>query len=161
LAQAFAVVEQLDKGLCVEGVGRLSFVMATTSSSPKATVAGPIKAQGTSKSSRQVAMVAEVKKIVNLRMRCWNCRLLGHDKRNCLSNKSFDGKSGSQPSSGGCKANVTNKSHRAKAQRGHNGKYTTKVHSCTLWMDWAYDGSALDQKSTLEASIICTSGYTG
>jgi hypothetical protein len=109
LAQAFTVVEQLDKGLCVEEVGRLSSVMATTSSFPKAIVAGPSKAQGTLKSSRQVAMVAEVEEAVNPCMRCWNCGLLGHGKRNCPSEKFSDGKSGSQSSSGGSKVNVTNK----------------------------------------------------
>jgi len=70
--------------------------MATTSSFLKATVVGPKKAQGTSKSSRQVAMVAEVEEVVNPCIRCWNCGLLDHDKRNYPLDKSFDGKNGSQ-----------------------------------------------------------------
>jgi hypothetical protein len=109
--------------------GGSSLVMATTSSSPKATIVGPSKAHGISKSMKQVAMVVEVEEAVNPCMWCRNCRLLGHGKRNCPSNKSFDGKNGSQSSSSGSKENVTNKGQQIKAQGGRtNVKYTSKVH---------------------------------
>ena len=93
LAQAFAIVEQLDKGLCVEEAGKLSSIMTTTSSS-KAAVAGPSKGQGASKSSKQVAMAAEVEESVNPHMRCWNCGQLGHKKQNCPIDLSSKTKSG-------------------------------------------------------------------
>ena len=95
LAQAFAIVKQFDKNLHIEEAGRSSLVMATTSSSPKATIVGPSKTHRISKSMKQVAMVVEVEEVVNPPMWCGNCRLLDHGKRNCPSDKSSNGKNGS------------------------------------------------------------------
>jgi len=86
LTQAFAIVEQLDRGLYVEEARRLSSIMTSTRSQTKAVVGGSSKSQGTPKASKQVAMAAETEVIANPRMRCSNCGLLGHRKRNYPTN---------------------------------------------------------------------------
>jgi len=49
LAQAFAIVEQLDRGLCVEEAGRLSSIMTSTTNQTKVVVGSFGKSQGTPK----------------------------------------------------------------------------------------------------------------
>jgi hypothetical protein len=68
LAQAFAIVEQLDKGFCVEETGRMLSIMTTTLNQLKSTIAGSSKSKGTSKSSKLVAMAAKVEVPANLHM---------------------------------------------------------------------------------------------
>ena len=46
LAQAFAVVEQLDRGLCIEEEGKLPTTMTNATSQSKTTAAGPSKGLG-------------------------------------------------------------------------------------------------------------------
>ena len=70
LAQAFAVVEQLDRGLCAKEAGRLPTTMTAAASQPKTTAAGSSKGQGQAKSSRQVAMAVEVDGATSPNMRC-------------------------------------------------------------------------------------------
>ena len=83
LAQAFAIVEQFDRGLCVEEAGRLSSIMTTTTSQPKATTGGLSKGHANPRPSKQVAMAAEETTPVNSRIRCWGCGELGHSKKDC------------------------------------------------------------------------------
>ena len=116
LAQAFAIVEQLDRGLCVEEAGRLSSIMTSTTSQTKTIVGGPSKSQGTPKASKQIAMVAEAEETTNARMRCWNCGLLGHGKRDCPTATSIEGKSGKQATTHKGNAAMSNKGQQKKTQ---------------------------------------------
>ena len=110
LAQAFAIVEQFDRGLCVEEAGRLSSIMTTSTNQPKAAIGGSSKNQGTSKPSKQVAMAAELEVTSNPYMRCWKCAGMGHGKRNCPTDISSDDKSGGQTSTNNSKKGAAQKS---------------------------------------------------
>ena len=129
LAQAFAVVEQLDRGLCVEEAGRLPTTMTTATSQSKTTVAGPSKGQGQGKSSKQVAMAAEVEGATNPNMRCWGCGESGHGKKNCPHKSSSEGKNSGQSTTGGGKGGAAGKGQQTKAQ--DQGKAGNSPPKCT------------------------------
>ena len=88
LAQAFAIVEQLDRGLCVEEAGRLPIVMTTTTTRDHP-IGGAGKAEKDRK--RQQAMAA-MEASMNTKeedtpqatnVRCWSCGEEGHTKKVC------------------------------------------------------------------------------
>lgn len=112
LAQGFAIVEQFDRGLCVEEAGRLSSIMTTTTSQPKTITEGSNKGQTNSKSTRQVAMAAEEETPINSRIRCWGCGELSHSKKDCPNSKPSDGKGGAN----GGKGKVIDKNQHTKGE---------------------------------------------
>ena len=57
----------------MEEVGRLSSIMTTTRTQPKAATRGPLKGQTSSRSSKKIAMAAEEETFVNSQIRCWGC----------------------------------------------------------------------------------------
>ncbi len=118
LAQAFAVVEQLDRGLCVEEAGRLSSIMSTTVSQPKVAVGSSSKGQANPRSSKQVAMVAGIEATTNPHIRCWKCGELGHSKKECTMETPSDGRNGGQASGGGTKSTAANKGQQTRSQGG-------------------------------------------
>ena len=125
LAQAFAIVEQFDRGLCVEEAGKLSSIMTTTTSQPKTITGGPNKGQTNSRSTRQVAMAAEEETPINSRIRCWGCGELGHGKKDCPTSKSSDGKGGAN----GGKGKVVDKNQNTKGEG--QGKSVSSPPKCT------------------------------
>ena len=91
LAQTFSVVEQLDRGLCVEEAGRLPTTMTTSVNQSKVFITGPNKGQGNINPLRQVAMVANVDVGGNSSWRCWKCGNIGHEKKHCPRQSYFEG----------------------------------------------------------------------
>jgi len=111
LAQAFAIIEELDRGLCVEEARGLSSIMTSKTNKSKVIVSGSSKRQGTPKASKQIAMAIEVEGTINFCMRCWNCGLLGHGKKDCPTDTLFEDKCGGQV--------ATNKNNVATTNKGH------------------------------------------
>jgi len=126
IGTSFAVVEQLDRGLCVEEAGRLPTIMTTTTGQTKVATTSSSKGQGNTGSSKRIAMVAEVEATSNTHMRCWTCGELGHGKKGCPNSKPSDGKNGGQSKTSG---NATNSGQRSKPQG--QGKATHSPSKCT------------------------------
>jgi len=125
-----AIVEQLNQGLCVEEAGQLSSIMTLTMSQNKAVAGGSSKSQGTSKTSKQVTIAAKTEVMANPYMRCWNCRLLGHGKKDCSTNTPFEGKNGGQSTIKKGDTTMTNKGQQKKTQgRGTLPKCTYAPYS--------------------------------
>ena len=69
------MVEQLNRGLCVEKTERLPTTMTTSVNQSKVSITGPSKGQGNIKPLRQVAIVANVDVGENTP---WRCRKYGN-----------------------------------------------------------------------------------
>ena len=83
LAQTFAMVEQLDRRLCVEELRRLPTTMTTSVNQSNVSITSPNKGQGNIKPLRQVSMVADVDVEGNTPWRCWKCGNIGYEKKHC------------------------------------------------------------------------------
>ena len=70
LAHEFAMVEQLDKGLYVEEVGRLSCIMTIAISQGKVAAMGSNKGQPNPRSLREAGILVRVEVTTNPNMRC-------------------------------------------------------------------------------------------
>lgn len=93
--------------------------MTTSINQPKTVVGSSSKSQGTSTSSKQVAMATEVEVTPNWHMRYWKCRGLGHGKRDCSTDMSSEGKSSGQTS--------TNNEKKMQHRRANKQRHKVEV----------------------------------